>query len=181
MINGKTIYLRAIGLEDNKFFNQWINDSETNYWRGLYHPMSIENSLEWLKQNSVITHEKICFAVCDNQHNFIGLIGLRSICLRSRRGEIWIYLGNKEKWGHGIGSDAIKTLCDYSFNQMNLNRIWAEIDPENMGTLRCLEKSHFTKEGVLRAGYYRHGKYRDTMILSILRKEWDCIMENKNE
>ncbi len=42
MITGKNVFLRAIETEDAYSYHNWINDLDTNFWRGLYHPMSTD-------------------------------------------------------------------------------------------------------------------------------------------
>jgi RimJ/RimL family protein N-acetyltransferase len=171
MIKGKNISLRAIEKEDAKNYYSWINDSETNKWRGLYHPTSELCSTEWILQSH--SQDSISFAIIDEKNYTIGFIGLRNICTRSRRAEIWIYIGEKSKWGKGLGTDAISTFSKYSFNEMNLYRLWLECDPENIGAVRCYEKNGYIREGLLRKSYYRNGKYRNSCIMSLLKDDFD--------
>lgn len=173
MIPGTISNLRALESRDAIPYHQWINDIETNYWRGLYHPMPETETRSWIESEAQSNANRITLAIDTVAGNFVGIIGLRGICLRSRRAEIWIYIGNKEVWSQGIGSDAIATLCHYAFNEMNLHRIWLECEAENIGAVRCYEKNGFLKEGTFRDGYYRHGKYRNTIVMALLRTDWN--------
>ena len=154
-------------------YRQWINDAETNQWRGVYHPTSEEQARTFLAGESKACPERLTLAITNHQEQFLGLIGLRSICWRSRRAEIWIYIGAKTQWGKGIGTDAIGTLCDYAFDEMNLHRIWLECDLESIAATRCYEKNGFRREGILKDGYYRHGKYRDTLMMGLVKTDRD--------
>ena len=172
MILGKKSILRALEPGDVPSYHQWINDVETNYWRGLSHPMSEAQARSWIELESQADAEKLTLAIDTQNGEFVGIIGLRGICPRSRRAEIWIYLGNKDRWRQGIGTDAIATLCRYAFEQLNLHRLWLECEPENFGAVRCYEKNNFLKEGIFRDGYYRHGGYRDTVVMALLKTDW---------
>lgn len=172
MIRGKTIQLRAIEESDLQSYYSWINDEETNQWRGLYHPTSLEDAKEWIAKHREKETNKLSLALESSNGDLIGFVGLQAICQRSRRAEVWIYIGSKEHWGQGIGEDTIRTLCDYAFREMNLYRIWLECNPEFQNVVRCYEKVGFQQEGVLRKAYYRNGEFRDTCIMALLRDDF---------
>lgn len=172
MIRGNKVFLRAIEANDVSLYHQWINDEETNQWRGLYHPTSQEAAAQWIEEQRKTSSTNLSLAIAHNQDGLIGFIGLKSICSRSRRAEIWIYIGSKPHWNQGIGQDAIFALCKYAFEQMNLFRIWLECNPEFEPVVKCYEKIGFQEEGRLRKAYYRDGKFRDTCIMGLLKDDW---------
>jgi RimJ/RimL family protein N-acetyltransferase len=170
MIRGDSITLRAIESEDTIRYHEWINDEETNEWRGLYHPTSREESLAWIESQRKKSPDFLSLAL-DTSTEHIGFIGLRGICARSRRAEIWIYIGSKTHWNQRIGEKAVRTLCLYAIEQMNLMRIWLECDPEFIAAVHCYGKVGFKQEGQHRLGYYRNGKFRDTCTMALIRDE----------
>ncbi len=174
MIRGQNTTIRAIEKSDTENYYRWINDEETNQWRGLYHPVSKEEATAWIENERTKRSDAVAFSM-EVQGKHIGFIGLRGICARSRRAEIWIYIGDKDHWNQGIGQDATQALCDYAFYQMNLFRIWLECNPEFTPVVRCYEKVGFIEEGRLRKAYYRDGEFRDTCIMGLLRTDWDKL------
>lgn len=176
MIHGKQVFLRALEPDDADSYFQWINDPETNEMRGLYHPTSRDQSIEWVRDQSKSKADALTLAIeipiHEGGRTEIGFIGLRSVCARSRRAELWIYLGDKSRWGKGYGEDAVHALCRYAFFEMNLFRIWMECDPEHTRAVHCYEKVGFQKEGILRKAYFRRGQFRDTCIMGLLRDEF---------
>ena len=171
MITGIKTSLRAVELEDAETYYLWINDPETNLWRGLYYPTSLSEARSWI-QNNQHTKDQLTLGVLDSEKKIIGFIGLRQICSRSRRAEIWIYIGDKTKWNQGYATNAMHILCNYAFQEMNLYRVWLECDPEHIPAIKCYEKIGFHKEGLLRKAYYRRGKFRDTCLMGLLRDEF---------
>lgn len=172
MIRGQKTNLRAIESADVENYHHWINDEETNQWRGLYHPTSKEEALKWIETERSTRSDAVAFSIqLEGKH--IGFIGLRGICSRSRRAEIWIYIGDKTFWDQGIGQDATQTLCDYAFFQMNLFRIWLECNPEFTPVVQCYKKIGFIEEGRLRKAYFRNGDFHDTCIMGLLRTDWE--------
>jgi RimJ/RimL family protein N-acetyltransferase len=172
MIRGKISKLRAIEAGDVKNYHHWINDQETNQWRGLYHPTSKEEANKWIQEQRTKSPDHLSLSLAQKDGTHIGFIGLRAICPRSRRAEIWIYIGSKKHWNQGIGFDATLALCEYAFDQMNLYRIWLECNPKYKPVVKCYKKIGFVREGILRKAYYRHGKFRDTSIMGLLREDF---------
>ena len=171
MIRGNLVVFKPIEVTDLEIYHSWINDEETNQWRGLYHPTSREEALKWIEDKRHIQSDKLNLSIHTTGGKHIGFIGLQSICARSRRAELWIYIGDKEYWGKGFGEDSARTLCKYAFEQMNLYRIWLECNPDFTQVTRCYEKVGFKQEGTLRHAYYRDGAFRDTCVMGLLRPE----------
>ncbi|NCN41847.1 GNAT family N-acetyltransferase [bacterium] len=172
MIRGNLVVFKPIEVTDLENYHRWINDEETNQWRGLYHPTSREDALKWIEAKRQPQADKLNLSIYSTNGKHIGFIGLQAICPRSRRAELWIYIGDKEYWGKGFGEDSARTLCKYAFEQMNLYRIWLECNPDFTQVTRCYEKVGFKQEGILRHAYYRDGAFRDTCIMGLLRSEF---------
>ncbi len=63
-------------------------------------------------------------------------------------------------------------MVDYLFLSKSIVRVQAETNPENISSIRVLEKAGFTFEGVRRKVFFSQGKYNDGAMYSILRDEW---------
>lgn len=72
----------------------------------------------------------------------------------------------------GYMTEAIKSVVDYGFTTMNLNRIEAFISPDNTPSLSIVERLMFTKEGVLRQHYKFQGKIYDSVVYGLLKSEY---------
>ena len=53
-------------------------------------------------------------------------------------------------------------------------RVQAETHPANAASQRVLEKAGFRKEGIIRQSFFSRGVYRNTVLWSILRHEWEA-------
>jgi RimJ/RimL family protein N-acetyltransferase len=78
----------------------------------------------------------------------------------------------KEYWNNGFGTDAMKALVHYLFYTMNVNRIQLDTWSGNERAIRSYEKLGFVVEGRLRNDAFIDGKYYDTMIMGLLKKEF---------
>lgn len=68
---------------------------------------------------------------------------------RSRTAELGYWLA-EAYWGQGLMSEAIPPLVDEVFTETDVVRIYAPVFHPNIGSMRVLEKSGFTREAVHR-------------------------------
>ena len=102
---------------------------------------------------------------------FLGTCSLFSINCTCRRAEVGYGLGSFA-WGQGYMHEALRTLLDFGFGELDLNRIEADIDPRNGASARTLERLGFTREGYLRERWIVGDEVSDTAIYGLLRREW---------
>ena len=101
----------------------------------------------------------------------IGSCGLTYINWVYRTAEFSITIGNKSYRSGGFGSDTLRTLIKYGFEELNLNRIWCEVYSNN-AAIDIYKHIGFVEEGILRQNYYNEGRYWDSHIMSMLREEY---------
>jgi RimJ/RimL family protein N-acetyltransferase len=65
-------------------------------------------------------------------------------------------------------------LVRHGFETLNLNRIWLHVYANNPAGVRAYEKAGFRREGVLRQSCYQGGRYWDTIVMAVLREEWNA-------
>ena len=83
------------------------------------------------------------------------------------------YIFNKKYWGKGYATEIAKALVDFGFKELDVHRIYATCDPDNIASKRVLEKAGMLLEGRLREDMIIQGRYRDSLILGVLRQEWE--------
>lgn len=101
----------------------------------------------------------------------IGTCSLFSISATCRRAEVGYGLGSSA-WGKGYMNEALQSLLDYGFGELNLNRVEADIDPRNEASARTLERLGFVKEGYLRERWIVGDEVSDTAMYGLLKREW---------
>jgi RimJ/RimL family protein N-acetyltransferase len=70
--------------------------------------------------------------------------------MRADRAELGISIHDKTQWSKGLGTDAVRLVVDYAFEELDLNRVELTTDEENARAIRCYEKVGFVREGLLR-------------------------------
>jgi RimJ/RimL family protein N-acetyltransferase len=80
---------------------------------------------------------------------------------------------SRSLWGQGLATEAAQALLDWSFLNLNLNKIFATCDIRNTGSWRVMEKLGMSREGLLRSQFKWQGEFKDEYYYGILRKEWE--------
>ena len=101
------------------------------------------------------------------------LIGAASIHISNPSNrEGWIgYCLNKAAWGKGFATEAARSLIDFGMSELRLHRVFATVDPANSGSQAVLTKVGMKYEGHFREHKLVRGKWRDTLIYSILESD----------
>ena len=134
----------------------------TNYDEALAHIKMINDKIE--------TNEGINWAVTlKGSDKLLGIVGHYRIQWHNFRSEIG-YMFLPECHGKGIATEVIKLLIDYGFDEMNMHSLEAVIDPENFASARVLEKNGFVKEAHILENEYYEGKFIDSVIYSLLKR-----------
>lgn len=176
MIYGKRIRLTAPEREDLPLFVEWLNDPEVRRGLAAYLPMSNALENQWyenLLKRPRETHPMTIEVKDGDSWVKIGNMGLFDIDPRARSAEVGIMIGNKNYWNKGYGTEAMQLLLQHGFETLNLHRIMLRVYDYNKRAIRAYQKAGFVEEGRMRQSMYQEGKYYDTVIMSVLRNEWD--------
>lgn len=174
MLKGKLVNLRAIEREDLDEIMKWVNDQEvTKYLTAFLYPISRVEEEKFLERAMSRNDTEKNLVIETKEGVYIGQISLHKIDWKNSNAELGIIIGNKEYWGKGYGTEAIKILLHHAFNQMNLYKIYLRVFEFNQRGIRCYEKCGFKEEGRLRQNYFYNGKYYDVILMGILKDEFE--------
>lgn len=171
MINfGFGVTLDAICPEMDETLREWRNDPNVRNWCRQVGLISPRDQERWMiTQNDDKSMQM--FAIHEpTTSNLVGVCGLTSIDLISRRAEFSLYIGTN-KQGFGFGQMALKTLCKFGFDELGLNSIWGESFQGNPA-MTMFKRIGFKEEGVRRQFYFKNGRFLDAHLFSILRSEF---------
>ncbi|HIP95838.1 MAG TPA: N-acetyltransferase [Anaerolineae bacterium] len=174
MILGQKVRLRAIERDDLPTFVRWFNDPEVRHYLTAYMPMSLAEEEKWFEGQLQKQDGRIfAIEVIDgDQPVHIGNVGIHDVDWKNRAAEVGIVIGEKDYWGKGYGTDALKTLLRFAFQEMNLHRVQLRVHDYNARALRCYEKCGFQHEGRQRQALFRDGEYHDVLLMGILAGEF---------
>ncbi|MGE5474844.1 MAG: GNAT family N-acetyltransferase [Ignavibacteriales bacterium] len=174
MIKSEKVVIRPAERNDLELIQKWYNDDEVMYWASGARPdmMVSMDFLEevWLEKS--FTDYSVRMMIETIEGNSIGIIGFRDLNQQERRCRMLIFIGEKDYWGKGYGTDAIKGFLKFLFKRWNLNRVEADTWEGNHRAVEAYKKCGFKEEGRLRKARYVDGEYKDEIILGILKDEF---------
>jgi RimJ/RimL family protein N-acetyltransferase len=99
--------------------------------------------------------------------------------LRETQGDAWlgIFIGERDYWGKGYGTDAMRLMVGYGFGELNLRRITLSLHSYNERALKSYQKVGFQIEGHVRGEGLRDGLRYDGIYMGILREEWLALQK----
>ena len=174
LIQGERVYLRPFEKADAEPYHRWRSDAEVAELASIAMPTSlarVERRIDQLVEDA--GDEEYHFVICLLEGDRpIGEAMLFELDKRTGSAELGIFIGEKQEWGKGYGTDVVNALVDFGFGSVRLERIWLNVWTENARALRSYEKAGFVHEGTLRHDRYEGGRFTDGHIMSILRDEW---------
>jgi RimJ/RimL family protein N-acetyltransferase len=74
--------------------------------------------------------------------------------------------------GKGYGREALTALIKFAFEELQMNRFWLDVYPDNKVGIKLYEGIGMHKDGVLRQNYKSERGYLDMIVYSILKDEY---------
>lgn len=169
--DGWNIYLSPVLKKDLPFLTVWINDPEINQFLTVSEPMTEQDEENWHASLSARKSGDIVFAIRLKENNeIIGTIGLHRVSFKDGTAAMGYYIGRKDLWSKGYGTEAVMVLLEYTFNTLNLHKVSAEVYDFNPRSRRCLEKCGYVVEGVQKEHRYRNGRRADCIMLAVFKR-----------
>lgn len=158
-----------------KSFVKWDHDSEAHRLGDsaparLWSEKKIKEFVEKRDQDQ---EKSFRFAI--RTHAEDKLIGVTSLWVqRWAHGDAWlgIYIGERDHWSKGYGTDAMRLIVQYGFYELNLRRITLGLHAYNERALKSYLKVGFQLEGCVRGEGLRDGVRYDDLYMGLLRDEW---------
>lgn len=175
MIISETVRLRAIERQDLPLFVAWLNDPEVRQHLLVNIPLSQAQEDGWFDRMLARPLEEQPLGIevrTPEGWRLVGNCSFFDLDWRNRCCEIGIFIGDKEYWSRGYGTQVMRLMLKYGFNTLNLNRVYLRVYESNPRGIKCYEKAGFRHEGRLRQAIFQDGRYIDLLMMSVIRSEW---------
>jgi RimJ/RimL family protein N-acetyltransferase len=169
MIAGDLVILRALETADLERCYQWMNDPNVVRTLKSRYPMPFQQEAEWLEQAvrpASATERHFAVERKDNRQH-IGNASIHDIDWVSRNAAFGLFIGEPNAWNKGFGTDGVRALVRFAFEEMNLQKLRINVFDYNERAKHVLFALGFQQEGKLVREFYREGRYQDVVILSI--------------
>jgi RimJ/RimL family protein N-acetyltransferase len=157
-----------------KSFVRWDRDSEAQRLGDfmptqLISEKKIKEHIEKREENENAFRFGLCTLEDDK---FIGVVSLWLQAWSHNEAWLGIFIGEREYWGKGYGTDAMRLVVQYGFTELNLRRISLGLHAFNERALKSYFKVGFQVEGRERGVFLRDGVRYDDLTMGLLREEW---------
>lgn len=159
-------------------YSRWGRDSE--YWRLLSSEpsrmFSPQKAREWIEKEMDKEQSTNFFFTIRTlaEDRMIGDAGLDGVKWIHGEAFVGIGIGERDLWGKGYGTDAMRILLRYAFSELNLHRVSLDVFEYNPRAIRSYEKAGFKIEGRARKVLHREGRRWDLIYMGILKDEWEA-------
>jgi RimJ/RimL family protein N-acetyltransferase len=169
-IVGERIYLSPISLEDAERYAAWLNDFSVTRFLTL---ASAQVTLQGERDALVKLSMEHGYAIVEKgKDELLVNCGLFAIEAVHRSAEVGIFIGDEVRRGKGYGSEALRLLCDYGFNVLNLRSIHLRTYAFNERALASYRKVGFKEAGRLRKAHFYAGEYHDVLLMDLLSEDF---------
>ncbi len=171
-IKGKLIDLCCLRIDDEaiKTYTKWMNDETINMW--IHHHDCVDQYLaeeEWAKKEN--KDEKNRWIIVEKETR--KMVGSCSCNLRDCiTANLGICIGEESGRDKGYGTECIKIMTRFAFNELNAHRVTLGVIAGNKRAVACYKKAGFVEYGQAHECIYYGGHYDDYIYMEILKKDW---------
>ena len=172
------VRLRSHVASDAADHVRWRNDAEVAFWAtagdARFWPVAAAAVDRWFS-DKLPELDPACdgvYAVDLIEGRHIGMVDYRDVDSIAHSATVGITIGEKDLWGQGYGSEALRVLVRYLFDHLNLHRVQLDTWSGNERAIRSFTSLGFREEGRLRDAVWGRGRYFDSVVMGVLRSEW---------
>ncbi len=151
-------------------FNLFSDEDVTEFYniKTLNEETDAQKYLDWF-QSRFYDKLGIRWGIAlEGRTEIIGTIGFNNYT-KDHRANIGYDL-QKKYWNNGYITEALKLVIKFGFEELEINRIEAEVMPGNIYSEKALNSLGFKREGLLRDWMLWNEKHYDMIMYSLLRK-----------
>jgi ribosomal-protein-alanine N-acetyltransferase len=166
--------LREFVLDDADAVYKYMSDREVLEFYDVEPYASIDQAKGEVKFEieSFKIKRRLRWGIARKEDNkIIGNCGFHDIVKSYFRAEVG-YILDKQYWRQGIMTEVLNTVIPFGFENMGLNRIEAQLYPENIASVKLAEKLGFEKEGILKEYEFIRNKFYDVAVYSLLKRNY---------
>lgn len=112
----------------------------------------------------------------EDPHLLVGTIGLSAIARGPFQNALLGYSLEGSLQGQGFMQEGLSAVIAHAFSaEINLHRIQANVRPDNLRSLRVLERLGFEREGFARDYLFIHDKWHDHVMFALRNKDFKGV------
>ncbi|RLL67788.1 GNAT family protein [Streptomyces sp. Z26] len=172
MVLGELVRLRPLEPDDAEALWRWNHDPDVMRWMSDGYGQSLSDARKQLAERPRNAYGDVLYGIeARADGRLVGLVRLRDAEPETGCAELDLYLGEKDVWGRGYATDAMRAMCRYGFEKMRLHKITLTVVTENHAAYRVYRKVGFVEEGRLRKVFRRDGEWYDMFTMGLFADE----------
>ena len=181
ILENERVLLRPLQLSDSSLLAHYVNE-EPDLWQYSLAAITNTKDLEKYIQAAIEARgnkSAYAFIVFDKLLDAnVGCTRFYDIQLNFQTTQIGYTWYSKKCWGTKLNENCKYLLLQFAFDQMGFERVEFRADNNNKRSIAAMQKIGCTIEGVLRNHLpMPNGKRRDSIVLSILKEEWNASLK----
>ena len=178
--NDRNIYLEALTEEHvTQTYIDWLNDPETvQFTEQRFTKNNRHLTLQYVRK-SIMSEDELMLAILIEKTH-IGNIKIGPINKNHHYAHISYFIGDKNFRGMGIATQTIKTVLEFCFSSLSLNKVCAQYYSNNHASGRVLEKCGFIIEGRRKNQFVHETGMVDEIMVGIESKTFKNRLLNLN-
>lgn len=153
------------------------SDADIKDFFGIQSDEALFKEKEKFKKGLTTFNKSFCNfqIIIKNNNIIIGMCGFHTWAIEHYRAELGYAIHLEAEKRKGYMKEALKPIIKYGFDKMNLHRIEALIGPNNITSIALVKGLGFIQEGHLREHYLKDGAFEDSLVFSLLQKEFEDL------
>lgn len=166
-LTGDHVVLRPLSPQQvSERYLRWVNDPQVNRYTDLRGREHLRDEIErYVASVSVDPLCAIWGIYVGTEH--IGNVKFGPLNPIDRHAVIGILVGERDQWGRGYATEAIRLATRYAFDIVGLHRLEAGFFPDYERSLRAFEKAGYVRECVMRGRICDDGRFVDQLIMAM--------------
>ena len=179
ILEDERVLLRPLVQEDAVFLSAYVK-AEPTLWKYALTPITTAQEFEQYIKTAIesrILKTAYPFIVFDKlQNKYVGSTRFYDIQLENNSTQFGYTWYSEKTWGTGLNEHCKLLLLTFAFETIGFERVEFRADNRNKRSIAAMQKIGCTVEGILRNHLpTSDGTRRDSIILSMLKKEWPTI------
>lgn len=176
-ISSDRLLLRPIQMEDADSIFQYRSNAEVNRYQGWI-PKTIDDVYLFIanKVSPEINQPGTWFQfviIKKNDNELIGDIGVHFLASDAFQVELGYTLSQKFQ-GNGYATEALISVINFLFEELDKHQIIASIDSRNHPSIRLIERLGFRKKGHVTENNILNNEWVDDLVYALQMDEWSA-------
>lgn len=170
MIDGNRVQLIPLNEKCFELTLKWINNPELRTYTGTRFPVSKYEHEDWFRTRTKDRYNKTYAIKIKETNQIVGLVGNNDYDFINRSTNTFIYIGETDIRGKGIGQESFSLFLNFCFNELNIRKVYSYLYSYNKASRNMLEKCGYVLEGELKQHWFKDGKYNDVLLMGRINK-----------